>query len=366
MEVQHQANRKTARGWRFFKSVCGICLLLLFSLASWSAAYFFIRYLLNALGSRPSDYVGQLFTQLVAFVTSMGIMGTIGVIFRDKRMEVFRPMIDAMKRIAKGDFTVSIPSDERVPGQFGELVESINHMAVELNQMEKMRQEFISNVSHEIQSPLTSIGGFARILQSDELSREERMHYLGIIEKESARLSKLSENLLKLTSLESDHHPFERRRYRLDKQLRSVILACEPQWNDKGIDMDVSLEDVSIEADEDLLSQVWLNLLHNSIKFTPAGGTIGVRLKRNGQQAVVFVTDTGIGIPENDVTHIFERFYKADRSRNRSTGGSGLGLAIVKRIVEMHTGSVAVQSVHGKGTTLTVRLPALPSAVAPK
>ena len=169
------------------------------------------------------------------------------------------------------------------------------------------------------------------------------MHYLGIIEKESARLSKLSENLLKLTSLESDHHPFERRRYRLDKQLRSLILACEPQWHDKGIDMDVSLEDVSIEADEDLLSQVWLNLLHNSIKFTPAGGTIGVRLKRNGQEA-----------------HIFERFYKADRSRDRSTGGSGLGLAIVKRIVEMHTGSVAVQSAPGTGTTFTVRLPALP------
>lgn len=366
MEVQHRVNRRPDSRRRLLKSLFGICLLLLFSLASWSAAYFFIRYLLNAVGSRPSEYVGQLFTQVVAFVTSMGIMGTIGVIFRDKRMEMFRPMIDAMRRIAKGDFTVSIPSDERVPGQLGELVESINHMAVELNQMEKMRQEFISNVSHEIQSPLTSIGGFARILQSDELSREERMHYLGIIEKESARLSKLSENLLKLASLESDHHPVERKRYRLDKQLRSVILACEPQWQEKGIDMDVSLENVVIEADEDLLSQVWFNLLHNSIKFTPAGGTIGVRLKQSGQQAVVFVTDTGTGISEKDAAHIFERFYKADKSRNRNTGGSGLGLAIVKRIVEMHTGSVAVQSAPGEGTTFTVRLPALPSAIASK
>ncbi|SCW77288.1 Signal transduction histidine kinase [Paenibacillus tianmuensis] len=360
MEVQHRGKRVLGRGWRFLKSLFGICLLLLFSTASWSAAYFFIHYLLEAVGRQPSDYVGQLFTQLVAFVTSMGIMGTIGVIFRDKHMERFRPVIDAMQRIAKGDFTVKIPPNERVTDQFGELVESINHMAVELNQMEKMRQEFISNVSHEIQSPLTSIGGFARILQSDELSREERMHYLGIIEKESARLSKLSENLLKLTSLESDHHPFERRRYRLDKQLRSLILASEPQWQDKGIDMDVSLEDVNIEADEDLLSQVWVNLLHNSIKFTPAGGTIGVQLKRNGQQAVIFISDTGIGISEDEVAHIFERFYKADKSRNRSTGGSGLGLAIVKRIVEMHTGSVAVQSVPGQGTTFTVRLPALP------
>jgi signal transduction histidine kinase len=224
--------------------------------------------------------------------------------------------------------------------------------------MEKMRQEFISNVSHEIQSPLTSISGFARALRDTRLSEEERAHYLDIIETESIRLSKMSDNLLKLTSLESEHHPFEPKRYRLDKQLRAVVLACEPLWLDKSIDMDVSLEEGEIDADPDLMNQVWGNLIHNSIKFTPRGGTIGVELQFRDGEAAVRISDTGIGIGEEDLPRIFERFYKADKSRNRAGGGSGLGLSIVKKIVDLHHGSIDVQSRPGEGTVFTVRLPA--------
>jgi signal transduction histidine kinase len=223
--------------------------------------------------------------------------------------------------------------------------------------MENMRQEFISNVSHEIQSPLTSIRGFAQALKDDHLTAEERHHYLDIIEEESTRLSRITEDLLKLASLESDQLHFEPKPYRLDQQIRNLVLACEPQWRNKSINMDVSLEELTITADEDLLSQVWINLIHNSIKFTPEAGSIGIDLHSQGDQIIFKISDTGIGISKEDQARIFERFYKADKSRTRTKAGSGLGLSIVKKIVEMHKGTAEVQSDVNLGTTFTVFLP---------
>ena len=204
--------------------------------------------------------------------------------------------------------------------------------------------------------PLTSIGGFAQALQNDQLSGEERHHYLAIIETESQRVSRITEDLLKLAALESEHAKFEPTLYRLDKQVRSLILACEPQWEDKKLEMNVALEEVEIKADEDLMSQVWTNLIHNSIKFTPQGGKIWIDLQRQGDGVEFKIRDSGIGIAAEDQARIFERFYKADRSRTRSNGGSGLGLAIAKKIVELHEGEIGVESEGGWGTTFTVRL----------
>jgi two-component system phosphate regulon sensor histidine kinase PhoR len=224
--------------------------------------------------------------------------------------------------------------------------------------MERMRQEFISNVSHELQSPLTAIRGFAQVLQNDQVSAADRRQYLAIIETESTRLSRLTENLLKLAALEAEPGTVAPQAYRLDKQIRNLILACEPQWAGKGLEMDVALDDVTIRADEDLLSQVWLNLLHNSIKFTPEGGRVTIALHQQGDQIRFQITDTGIGIAAEDQIHIFERFYKADRARTPATnGGSGLGLAIVRKIVELHHGTITVESQPGTGTTFTVTLP---------
>ena len=137
--------------------------------------------------------------------------------------------------------------------------------------------------------------------------------------------------MLKLTSLESQHHPFEPITYRLDKQLRNVVLALEPNWLAKQIDFDLDLDNLSITADEDLMNQVWMNLLTNSIKFTPTNGTISLSMKKQFDTITVLVQDTGIGLTEEQQKHIFERFYKADQSRTAGNGGSGLGLAIVKK-----------------------------------
>jgi len=232
-------------------------------------------------------------------------------------------------------------------------------MALELDQMENMRQEFISNVSHEIQSPLTSIRGFARALENDQLSVAERHHYLSIIETESTRLSRITEDLLKLATLESDQVQLEPKPYRLDKQVRSLILACEPQWMEKELEMDVVLDELQVTADEDLLSQVWINLIHNSIKFTPQGGRVRVELHRQNGNVEFKITDTGMGISEEDQARLFERFFKADKSRTRSNGGSGLGLSIAKKIVDLHKGTIEVKSNVGAGTIITVSLPSV-------
>ncbi|MFM1652102.1 sensor histidine kinase [Brevibacillus sp. B_LB10_24] len=344
------------------KRTAGIISIILYSVLCLAAAYFLTTYIIARFGFHPSDFSKQLSTSVLGSVFFMLSIWIIGTIMRPRQTAFFMIFIDALRRIAKGDFNVKVQVDQGRNDPFSQLAESINHMAVQLSELEQMRQEFISNVSHEIQSPLTSISGFALALQNDELTPEERKHYLGIIETECKRLSKLSENLLKLTSLESEHHPFEPKPYRLDRQLRKLVLACEPQWTEKALEMDISLAEITVTADEELLSQVWVNLISNSIKFTPNGGEISIQLARSGSEAIVRISDTGSGIAPEDQEHIFERFYKADKSRNRTVGGSGLGLSIAKKIVEMHKGEIYVQSSLGQGTSFTVCLPVNPAS----
>lgn len=301
------------------------------------------------------DYV-SLFLALFFF----GMLITlVRLIFNPEKRTVntFTMMVDAMQRMSKGDFNVNLEAHPRYAGQFTVLVENLNRMASELGQMEQMRQEFISNVSHEIQSPLTAIKGFAQALRQNDMPPEARDHYLQIIETESERMSRLSDNLMRLTSLEAKQPVIRIRKFRLDRQLRQSVLSCEPIWEAKRLAMDVELDETTLEADEELLSQVWANLLHNAIKFTPEGGTIAVRLRTAGTYAEASVSDTGIGIAESDLPHLFERFFKVDKSRNRQSGGSGLGLSIAKKIVDLHGGSIEAASRLGEGTTFTVRLP---------
>ena len=309
----------------------------------------------------PAILTAQIINTFLGLLFAGTLVGTISRFARARgwmpERNVFVPIVQALEQIAKGDFSVRLGDEFRDNEMVGTLANSINRMALELDQMENLRQEFISNVSHEIQSPLTSIRGFAQALENDQLTAEERHHYLSIIEDESTRLSRITEDLLKLASLESDRVQFDSKSYRLDKQIRSLILVCEPQWSGKRIDLDVSLEEVEITADEDLLSQVWMNLITNGIKFTPEGGKLHIELHRRNDKVEFKITDTGIGIPEEDQARIFERFYKADKSRTRSNGGSGLGLSIAKKIVDLHKGTIDLESKLGEGTTFIIFLP---------
>jgi len=265
-----------------------------------------------------------------------------------------RSMTTATEKMSRGDFEVELNLNRK--DELGTLAQSFDRMARELKQIEQMRQDFVSNVSHEMQSPLTSITGFAKALRDGVVSGDNRARYLDIIAAESERLSRLSDNLLHLASLESEHHPFEPRAFALDEQIRKNVVALEPQWSKKHITIELELPIVKIVADQDQLSQVWTNLLGNAIKFTPEGGKIHVGLRYSKNEVIVTIADTGIGIPLENMEHVFERFYKADRSRNRSRTGSGIGLAIVKKIIELHGGRIQVHSTPGKGTTFEVIL----------
>ena len=346
---------------RRWLNLAWVMFVLVFLSGMFTVSFILTAYLYTLTHLNPPAWLIQVINSLLGLVFTGLLIGGASGVARTRgwmpEMNLFGPIIAAMQQIAKGDFSVRLDVPARDNRSVGVLVQSMNDMALELNTMEKMRQEFISNVSHEIQSPLTSIRGFAQALQNDQLPPAERQHYLSVIEAESTRLARITDNLLKLASLESDQVKFEPKPYRLDKQLRNLILACEPQWAGKRLELDIALEEVTITADEDLLSQVWINLLNNSIKFTPAGGSVQIKLQRRDGQIEFQIADTGPGISAADQARVFERFFKADRARTHSNGGSGLGLSIAHKIVQMHQGTIGVESELGVGATFRVCLP---------
>ncbi|RUS48909.1 HAMP domain-containing sensor histidine kinase [Cohnella sp. AR92] len=315
----------------------------------------------QALFLRPSSKNESTLTRLLLVILLL-VLATGSICILIAAMYVVRPiktLTAATKRLAKGDFDVELAMKRK--DELGKLARSFNEMAVDLKQLERMRQDFVSNVSHEIQSPLTSISGFAKAMKDMKAMTEDERHaYLDIILAESGRLSRLSDHLLKLASLDSNHHPLDYAVFRLDEQIRQVVVNGEPLWSEKNLVIDLDLpRAVEITADKDLLNQAWTNLLSNSIKFTPEGGRIHIQLTARMDGYTVTISDSGIGIAPDELGRVFERFYKADRSRSRS-GGNGLGLAIVKKICALHHGDIRIESKVGQGTKVVVYLPAAP------
>lgn len=306
---------------------------------------------------RPRDQMEYyefvlLSMQLLALVIGTLLMG----IGARHLIKPLRAMKTAAESIAKGDFNIALKLDGR-KDELGELAMSFHSMTHEIKQLENMRQAFVSNVSHEIQSPLTSISGFSKALQQQQVSEPDRLRYLSIIQSESERLSRLCDNLLRLASLDNSSAPLHLSTYDLDEQLRESVLLLEPQWSKKELDIDIQLPSIRLQADRDQLSQVWMNLIGNSIKFTPTGGSIIITGRKGIDQIEIQIRDTGIGIPGEDLNLIFERFFKSDRARSKIKVGNGLGLAIVRKIVLLHKGKIFVTSQPGKGTTFTVMIP---------
>lgn len=282
------------------------------------------------------------------------IIGSVTFLFVAKLLvKPVKELIRATKELSKGNYDVQVTIKRK--DEIGLLASNFNLMTNKLNKLEEMRSEFVSNVSHEIQSPLTSIKGFAKVLRNKQLTEEKKEHYLSIIETESERLSMMSERLLKLASLDSEQHPFQPTTYKLDEQIRKIILALEPHWESKELQLVLNLPQTEIVADRLLLEQVWINLLQNAIKFSNIAGYIKVDILELDHSIHVLISDSGLGISKEDIERIFERFYQADRSRNKK--GTGLGLSIVQKIIEIHHGKIEVESVVGKGTSFTIILP---------
>ena len=224
--------------------------------------------------------------------------------------------------------------------EIGQLTKNFNKMIRELKNIEYLRKDFITNVSHEFKTPLASIQGFAKLLMSESLPDEERKEYAAIILEEASRLTNLSSNILKITKLENQEIVEKRTLFPLDEQIRKSILLLEPAWSKKNIEFDLDLEKSQFSGDEELLQQVWINLLDNAIKFSNESGIISVRLRQNKKNVTVEIADNGIGMNEETKKRLFEKFYQGDKSR----GGRGLGLSLVKRILDLYGGKISVES----------------------
>lgn len=263
----------------------------------------------------------------------------------------------ATQDIAKGKYNLRVQTRRR--DEIGQLANSFTIMSQELERTERARQEFVANVSHEIESPLTSIQGFATTLKDQSITHDQKVYYLSIIEEESRRLSLLSKQLLTLSTLDYDSNTLHMKTFNLRAQIRQVAQIMEWKLTDKELFLKLSVPDMNLYGDEDLLHQVWMNLISNAIKHTPAGGKVMIAAEVQDKHCIVTVSDTGEGIAEGDLPNIFDRFFKADRVRTRESNGTGLGLSIVQKIVHAHNGSIQVASKLGEGTVFTVTLPYL-------
>ncbi|MGN0529125.1 MAG: sensor histidine kinase [Eubacterium sp.] len=261
----------------------------------------------------------------------------------------------SLKKIKAGDFNEKIKPVAFDNNKFNPIIEDINLLTAELSGVETLRTDFVSNVSHELKTPLSLIENYAALLCSDDLSRQEKEEYACAIKNAAERLSNLVTNVLKLSKLENQQIFPDVKRFNLSEQLCRCMLDFENQWEKKNLEISADIqEDVYIYSDEELLTLVWNNLMSNAVKFTPDGGKISVSLKSDSDECTVKITDTGCGISRETGEHIFEKFYQGDTSH--AGGGNGLGLALVKKVIDITKGEISVQSEIGKGSTFTVAL----------
>jgi signal transduction histidine kinase len=258
-------------------------------------------------------------------------------------------LTQATESIADGDFDIEIKTNRK--DEIGNLISSFNMMAGELKSIEILRNDFISDISHEFKTPLTSIEGYTKLLK--DCSDEERSQYIDIITEETKRLSILSTNILTLNSIENENYPIYTEEFSLDEQIRKAILLLENKWIEKEIEWDIDLDSIKFKGNKNLMYQVWINLIDNAIKFSEIGGIIEIKLS-DADNPILSIRDEGNGIDLEDNKKVFEKFYKADKSRN--SDGNGLGLSIVKRIVHMHNGEITLESRVGEGTKVIVKL----------
>ncbi|MBP3578673.1 MAG: HAMP domain-containing histidine kinase [Lachnospiraceae bacterium] len=276
------------------------------------------------------------------------------------RWRVRRPVkriLDGMEKIIEGDFSARIPylQGEDSGNEYDEIIKGLNHLAEELSGVETLRTDFISNVSHELKTPLAVIQNYGTILQNPDLSEKEQMEYAKAITEQTRKLSALITNILKLNRLENQQIFPEKQDYNLSEQICECLLGFEQAWEKKNLEIETDIdEDVIVCQDAELLSLVWNNLFSNAVKFCKEEGMVSVSVKKEKDGVLVSVSDEGCGISPEVGAHIFEKFYQGDTSH--ATQGNGLGLALVKRVIDIVGGEIHVQSVLGKGSTFLVRL----------
>ncbi len=335
--------------WLYFSLVIFFTILVIFVviLLLWTALYRhdIITFYPAASGVFP-------FLLLVASL----ILGASVAIFVGRL--IIRPIQQigkAFGQLAEGDFSVRLPTDQGIQ-EIQDMMNRFNAMAHDLSQIETLRSDFVTSVSHEFKTPIAAIEGYTTLLQDEHLTPEKRQLYVEKILSNSRKLSDLTSNILTLSKLENQETISNLQDYRLDEQIRKNILLLENKWVEKNLAFDLDMmPDTSFCGNEALLDEVWFNLLDNAVKHSPEDGTIEVRLSTSDGFVHVLIADQGDGMDAETQKHIFEKFYQGDTSRTGE--GSGLGLALAKRIVELCRGKIAVESEPGEGASFTVTLP---------
>ncbi len=264
---------------------------------------------------------------------------------------------EALDKVVAGDFSTRIDyiKGPNSGNEFDEVITLLNHMIEELSGVETLRTDFVANVSHEMKTPMAVMQNYGTLLQGMEVSDEQRIEYGKAITEQTRRLSALVTNILKLNKLENQQIYPNTERYDLGEQLCECMIEFESVWEEKEIDIETDITDeVYIEADKELLSLVWNNLLSNALKFTEHGGVVSLNLYADQEYVYVQVKDTGCGMTPETGQNIFKKFYQGDTSH--ATRGNGLGLALVKRVIDICKGEISVSSRLGEGSTFTVRL----------
>lgn len=315
-------------------------------------------FLLAWLGIIGSEVGEVRFGSVLLFMSGISlIIGSLIALLLGKiPLNPINKLVNGMNSLAAGNFKTRIEYEgliERHP-TFNEITESFNTLAEELENTEVLRSDFINNFSHEFKTPIVSIAGFAKLLKKGNLTEEQRAQYLDAIEEESMRLSYMATNVLNMTKVENQTILSDVTRFNLSEQVRDVLLLLEGGWTKKNIDLQPDFDEFEIEANEELLKQVWINLIDNAVKFAPRCGTVALDIAESGESIAVTVSNTGKDIDPEKVPKIFNKFYQADESH--AGEGNGIGLAIVKRVVDLHGGKVTVKSQNGM-TSFTVELP---------
>ena len=303
------------------------------------------------------------YTPLMIFFIWVTLSVTVSHVFlyhKLKRVfDAVKVINDATELVAKGDFSIRVKLDEMVQiEEFEDLYDSFNQMVHELGAIETLRDSFVADVSHEIKTPIAAINGYATLLQDENLSTDERQQHVADILYNCRRLTALTGNILMLSRLDNGTTIVKRNPFRLDEQIRRIVLSMEEEWTKKELELDIEMDPVTYNGDEDLLYHVWTNLISNAVKFSEKGGTLAIRLEDNPSETGVVcatIRDTGCGIRADQLGHIYDKFYQGDRSRKRE--GNGLGLALVKQITDICGISISVNSKQGQGTTFFLELP---------
>ena len=345
---------KNSLAFRLFVSISGIILFANIITGAW---YFMIT---ARVGFVPEMLFRFFNSPLQFLILSLVLAVFLSAILLRMMVRPIRRLVEATKQVAKGDFSVHVEKGE-ADDEVAELVGSFNEMTRQLGNNELFKKDFINSFSHEFKTPIVSIRGFARQLQREDLTEEQRSEYLEIIVRESERLANMSSNVLLLTRLENQAIMPDITEFSLDEQLREAVLLFEKQWSDKDMELEIDLTDLRIRANEEMLSHVWINLIGNAIKFSGTGGKLEVSCRMVGDRVRVVIADTGMGMDDETCARIFDKFYQGESSGSaqpsHSTEGNGLGLPLVKRIVELSKGSISVKSRPGEGSTFTVELP---------